>query len=54
MVGMSGKDGTRSFVVTATPRSVPARMNSDAEGRLSNMIGTWPATTSFRAGPEPL
>ncbi len=53
MVGMSGKEGARSFVVTARPRREPALMNSEAEGRLSNWIGTWPATTSFRAGPEP-
>jgi hypothetical protein len=28
-------------------------MKGSAEGRLSKMIGTWPATVSFSAGPAP-
>ena len=28
-------------------------MKGSADGRLSKMIGTWPATVSFSAGPAP-
>jgi hypothetical protein len=31
----------------------PSRMKGSAEGMLSKMIGTWPATTSASAGPAP-
>ncbi len=54
MAGTSGKEGARFAVVTPSARSLPVLMWSAEEGRLSNMIGTWPDSTSTSAGPAPL
>jgi hypothetical protein len=54
IVGTSGNAGARFVEVTAIARSLPALMCGIAEGRLSNMICTWPPSRSVIAGAEPL
>src|SRR5262245_15393234 len=52
-VGMSGSASERAVVVTASARSLPARMCSTDDGRLSNIRCTCPARRSVSAGPAP-
>jgi hypothetical protein len=52
-VGVFGSSARRCGAATTMGISLPLLMKGSAEGRLSKMIGTWPATTSFSAGPAP-
>jgi hypothetical protein len=52
-VGTLGRAATRWGAETTMGISLPALMKGSAEGRLSKIMGTWPATVSFRAGPAP-
>jgi hypothetical protein len=52
-VGTFGSAARRWGADTTIGISRPLVMKGIAEGMLSNMIGTWPATTSFSAGPAP-
>src|ERR1700682_6278780 len=54
MVGMSGSTGARFNEVTAIARNLPPLICGSADGRLSNMICTWPPTRSVSAGELPL
>ncbi|MNV13921.1 hypothetical protein D3C71_1045850 [compost metagenome] len=53
MVGISGANGTRLPVVTASPVSLPARTWGSSGGRLSKMESTCPPKRSATAGPLP-
>ena len=53
MVGTSGNCGERVALVMASARSLPAFTSCSADGMLSNIIGTWPATVSFSPGALP-
>ncbi len=53
-MGTSGIEGRRCGAATAIAMSRFSLMNGSADGRLSKIIGTWPATASLRAGPAPL
>src|SRR5438105_5189653 len=52
-VGTFGSAARRSGAATATATSRPSLTKGRADGRLSKIIGTWPATASFKAGPAP-
>ena len=52
-VGTSGKDGWRSAEHMPTAITDPCLICDAAEGRLSDIIGTWPAITACMAGPAP-
>ena len=53
-VGTSGSSSTRSLVATASPRTLPARIEVAVGTRTSENSGTWPAITSFNASALPL
>ena len=53
-VGTSGSSDTRSFVATARPRTLPARIDVAVGTSTSENSGTWPAITSFSASELPL
>ena len=52
-VGTSGRNGSRSVVVTPSGRSLPALICGSAVGVTSNITCTWPAIRSVIAGVEP-
>ena len=52
-VGTLGSAARRCGAATTIGTSRPSLMKGSADGRLSKMIGTWPATVSFSAGPAP-
>ncbi len=52
-VGTLGSTARRCGAATTIGTSRPSLMKGSAEGRLSKMIITWPATVSFSAGPAP-
>ena len=52
-VGTFGSTARRCGAATAMAIRRPSLMKGRAEGRLSKIIGTWPATVSFSAGPAP-
>ena len=52
-VGTFGSAARRCGADTTIGIRRPLWMKGMAEGMLSNMIGTWPATTSLSAGPAP-
>src|SRR5204862_2215687 len=52
--GASGATAERFAVVTASARSVPPLASGHAVVMLSNVIATWPPTTSCSAGGLPL
>ena len=52
-VGTSGKEGWRSALLIAMARTLPWRICPAADGRLSDIIGTWPEITAVIAGPAP-
>jgi hypothetical protein len=54
MVGISGSARARRRLVTASGRSLPPLMWPSDEATLAKNSGTWPAITSFSAGPPPL
>jgi hypothetical protein len=49
-VGTLGSCARRCGAATTIGTSRPSLMKGSAEGRLSKIIGTWPATVSFSAG----
>src|SRR3990167_2344750 len=51
--GTWGMAGTRWGAATTRAVRRLSLMNGRAEGRLSKISGTWPATASLSAGPEP-
>src|SRR6266516_4891083 len=53
MVGRSGTTATRSLVVTASPRKLPAFTCSSTVGMLSKMTSTRPGIRSLIAGAPP-
>ena len=53
MVGISGTTVTRSLVVTASPRRLPAFTCERIEGMLSKMTSTRPGIRSLIAGAPP-
>ena len=52
-VGVSGRSFRRCGAATTMGTSLPVLMKGSDDGTLSKMMGTWPATTSFSAGPAP-
>ncbi len=54
MVGRSGSNCERFAPVTASARSLPARMWGSDEGMLSNIMFTCPPSRSVTAGALPL
>ena len=52
-VGTSGSAWARSAVVTASARSLPARMSATEDGIRSNITCTCPPSRSVSAGGEP-
>ena len=52
-VGTFGSTASRCGAATTIGTSRPSLMKGSADGRLSKMIFTWPATVSLSAGPEP-
>ncbi|MNY29909.1 hypothetical protein D3C86_1639820 [compost metagenome] len=52
--GSCGKSGWRAGLVMASARSLPALRWGATTGRLANIIGTWPASTSLSAVASPL
>ncbi len=54
IVGNSGTIGERFAPVTASARTLPARICGSDDGRLPKYIDTWPAIKSIKAGPAPL
>ena len=52
-VGTLGNTAKRWGAATTMGTKRLSLMNGKAEGRLSKIIGTWPATVSLRAGPAP-
>jgi len=52
-VGTLGSAATRLGAATASARSLPDCTCGSDDGMLSNRISTWPASTSFSAGPAP-
>ena len=52
-VGTLGSWASRCGAATTMAISLPSRMKGSADGMLSKMIGTCPATVSFSAGPAP-
>src|SRR5689334_559601 len=52
-VGTLGSTARRVGAATTIGISRPSLMKGRAEGRLSKIIGTWPAIVSFSAGPAP-
>src|ERR1700740_2106921 len=52
-VGTLGTRFSRWGAATTMGIRRPSLMKGSAEGRLSKIIGTWPATVSFSAGPAP-
>ena len=54
IVGTSGSEAMRLAEVTAMARSLPLWMCGPATTVVSNIMSTWPAITSWIAGPEPL
>src|SRR6476469_3217569 len=52
-VGTLGRPGTRCGAATTIGISRLSLMKGKADGRLSKIIGTWPPTVSFSAGPAP-
>ncbi|MNV58508.1 hypothetical protein D3C71_1508880 [compost metagenome] len=53
-VGTVGISGERAGDVTASARSLPAAISGAALDAVTTPIATWPAVTSFSAGPHPL
>src|SRR5262249_5320858 len=54
IVGTSGSDGSRVALVTASGRSLPARIMGIDAARPSAPIGTTPDMMSTISGPAPL
>jgi hypothetical protein len=52
--GMSGADGERVVVDTPSARTLPPWMSGSAGTGSENNTGTWPATTSVKAGALPV
>ena len=54
MVGTSGSVGDRFGLITASPRTLPPRMLGAAVDSAGKLIGVWPPTVEFIAGPPPV
>src|SRR4051794_39428472 len=54
MVGTSGSTAARVLAETASGRSLPSLTSGIAGGSDVNVIGVWPATADWIAGPAPL
>ena len=54
MAGRSGRNGTRSPVVTANARSLPSTTCGHTDGIVSNIMSTWPPSSAGSAGPLPV
>ncbi len=54
IAGRSGRNGTRSAVVTPSARSLPSCTSGSTDGKVSNIMSTWPPSSDGSAGPLPV